>query len=94
MNLITSLPKEITMSDKKSYNYLALRGAPVDDMEYVETFGLSPDSAYSNKINEDMLQYNYNKAVEEGLEPDKAAEIKKNAERDIRELLAKNGMLK
>ena len=64
MNLITSLPKEITMSDKKSYNYLALRGAPVDDMEYVETFGLSPDSAYSNKINEDMLQYNYDKAVE------------------------------
>jgi hypothetical protein len=94
MSLITSLPKEITMSDKKSYNYLALRGAPVDDMEYVEQFGLSPDSAYSNKINEDMLQYNYDKAVEGGLEPDKAAEIKKNAERDIRELLAKNGMLK
>lgn len=94
MNLITSLPKEITMSEKKSYNYLALRGAPVDDMEYVETFGLSPESAYSNKINEDMLQYNYDKAVERGMEPDTAAQIKKDAERDIRELLAKNGMLK
>jgi len=82
------------MSDKKSYNYLALRGAPVDDMEYVDTFGLDPKSAYSNKINEDMLQYNYDKAVERGMEPDKAEEIKKNAERDIRELLAKNGMLK
>ena len=63
MSLITSLPKEKPMSDKKSYNYLALRGAPVDDMEYVDTFGLSPESAYSNKINEDMLQYNYDKAV-------------------------------
>jgi len=94
MSLITSLPKEITMSEKKSYNYLALRGAGVDDMEYVEQFGLDPNSAYSNKINEDMLQYNYNRAVEEGMEPKKAAEIKKNAERDIRELLAKNGMLK
>jgi len=82
------------MSDKKSYNYLALRGAPVDDMEYVETFGLPPESAYSNKINEDMLQYNYNKSVERGMEPEKAEQIKKDAERDIRELLAKNGMLK
>ena len=94
MSLITSLPKEKPMSDKKSYNYLALRGASVDDMEYVETFGLSPESAYSNKINEDMLQYNYDKAVERGMEPDTAAQIKKDAERDIRELLAKNGMLK
>lgn len=82
------------MSDKKSYNYLALRGAGVDDMEYVEQFGLSPDSAYSNKINEEMLQYNYDKAVERGMDPDQAAQIKKDAERDIRELLAKNGMLK
>lgn len=94
MSLITSLPKEKPMSDKKSYNYLALRGAPVDDMEYVETFGLDPGSAYSNKINEDMLQYNYKRAVEEGMEPETAAQIKKDAERDIRELLAKNGMLK
>jgi len=94
MSLITSLPKEKPMSDKKSYNYLALRGAPVDDMEYVDTFGLSPESAYSNKINEDMLQYNYDRAVEGGMEPDAAAQIKKDAERDIRELLAKNGMLK
>jgi len=82
------------MSDKKSYNYLALRGAPVDDMEYVDTFGLSPESAYSNKINEDMLQYNYDRTVEGCMEPDTAAQTKKNAERDIRELLAKNGMLK
>ena len=94
MSLITSLPKEIIMSDKKSYNYLALRGAPVDDMEYVDTFGLSPDSAYSNKINEDMLQYNYDKAVERGMNPEDADVIKKDAERDIKELLAKNGMLK
>ena len=94
MSLITSLPKEKPMSGKKSYNYLALRGAPVDDMEYVDTFGLPPESAYSNKINENMLQHNYDKAVERGMNPEEAAQIKKDAERDIRELLAKNGMLK
>jgi len=41
-----------------------------------------------------MLQYNYDKAVQRGMEPKEAEQIKKDAERDIRELLAKNGMLK
>lgn len=82
------------MAEKKSYNYLALRGAPVDDMEYVETFGLDPSLAYSNKINEAMLDYNYNRAVDKGMEPEEALRIKNDAERDIKELLAKNGMLK
>ena len=82
------------MAEKKSYNYLALRGAPVDDMEYVETFGLDPSLAYSNKINEAMLDYSYNRAVDKGMEPEEALRIKNDAERDIKELLAKNGMLK
>ena len=82
------------MSEKKSFNYLALRGAPVDDMEYVETFGLDPEVAYTNKINEVMLEHNYKQAIERGTSEEEAAKIKHNAERDIRELLAKNGMLK
>jgi hypothetical protein len=82
------------MAEKKSYNYLALRGAPVDDMEYVETFGLDPSLAYSNKINEAMLEYNFNRAVDKGMDPEEAMRIKNDAERDIKELLAKNGMLK
>lgn len=82
------------MAEKKSYNYLALRGAPVDDMEYVETFGLDPSLAYSNKINEAMLEYNFNRAVDKGMDPEEALRIKNDAERDIKELLAKNGMLK
>lgn len=82
------------MAEKKSYNYLALRGAPVDDMEYVETFGLDPSLAYSNKINEAMLEYNFNRAVDKGMDPEEALRIKTDAERDIKELLAKNGMLK
>lgn len=43
------------MSDKKSYNYMALRGADIDDMEYVEQFGLDPEVAYTPRINDVML---------------------------------------
>ena len=45
-----------TSSPKKSYNVLALRGAGVDDMEYVEQFGLDPSVAYTPKINDIMLE--------------------------------------
>lgn len=43
------------MKDKKSYNYMALRGADIDDMEYVESYGLSEDVAYTPAINDKML---------------------------------------
>ena len=42
------------MKDKKSYNYMALRGADIDDMEYVESYGLSEDVAYTPAINDKM----------------------------------------
>ena len=91
-----------TTSSPKSFNYLALRGAGVDDMEYVEQFGLDPSVAYTNKINEVMLDMNERDNtdfyVSEGMdEKEAAAKARDNrmkAERDIKELLAKNGMLK
>ena len=102
MSQITSLPKEKIMAEKKSYNHLALRGAPVDDMEFVEKFGLDPEIAYTNELNMVMLnrleQDNINHYIEEGLDNDvaiqKAAENKEKAWKDIKTLLAKNGMLK
>ena len=53
----------MTTSSPKSYNQLALRGSGVDDMEYVETFNLPKDVAYTPKINEVMLD----KAMEDNI---------------------------
>lgn len=83
-----------TSSPKKSYNYLALRGAGVDDMEFVEEFGLDPNVAYTPKINDVMLEMTYNQNIEAGTDPDKAMQLKMDAMKDIKVLLAKNGMLK
>jgi hypothetical protein len=47
------------MTEKKNYNALALRGADVDDMDYVEQFGLDPELAYTPKINDAMLDKVY-----------------------------------
>ena len=91
------------MADNKSYNHLALRGAPVDDMEFVEEFNLDPEIAYTNKINEVMLDKLEQDNIawfqeEEGLNTEdaiqRAAENKEKAWKDIKILLAKNGMLK
>ena len=83
----------MTTSSPKSYNYLALRGAGVDDMEFVEQFNLDPNVAYTPKINDAMLDITYNQNLEAGVPEDQAMENRKNAARDIKELLAKNGMM-
>lgn len=84
----------MTTSSRKSYNHLALRGAPVDDMEFVEMFDLDPSVAYTNKINEVMLDQVYKENIEAGVDEAKAKQNRTNAERDLKELLARNGMLK
>lgn len=84
----------MTTSSPKSYNYLALRGAGVDDMEFVENFGLDKSLAYTPKINDAMLDITYQQNIDAGVDPEKAEQNRKEAARDIRELLAKNGMLK
>ena len=90
------------MAEKKSYNYLALRGAPVDDMEFIEQFGFPEEIAYTPKLNEAMLDMNEKQNIqtlqEEGMNMEdaiqKAAETKEQAWKDLKILLAKNGMLK
>ena len=89
----TSSPKENTMADKKSFNYLALRGAPVDDMEFVEQFGLDPAIAYTDKINDAMLEITYKQNIDAGTDPEKAMQNKINARKDLNTMLAGKGML-
>ncbi len=81
----TSLPK--------SYNHLALRGAKVDDMEFVEQFNLNPDVAYTPRINDEMLNLTYKQNIEAGIDEKQAMKNKIEAEKNIKHLLAKNGML-
>ena len=84
----------MTTSSPKSYNYLALRGASVDDMEFVEQFDLKPEVAYTPMINEAMLDNVMQESIQGGMEEKEAMQNRSKAARDIKELLAKNGMLK
>ena len=81
------------MADKKNFNYLALRGAPVDDMEFVEQFGLDPSIAYTDKINDAMLQMTYDQNLASGIDEAKAKENMMNARKDLNTMLASKGML-
>ena len=82
-----------TTSSPKSYNYLALRGAGVDDMEFVEQFSLDPELAYTPKINDAMLDITMKQNIDAGMDEEEAKKSRSKAARDIKELLAKNGML-
>ena len=91
------------MAEKKSYNHLALRGAPVDDMEFVEQFGLDPELAYTPKLNEVLMDrmeqdninfYTTEKNMTNEEAVAKARDNKEKAWKDLKILLAKNGMLK
>ena len=93
----------VTTSSPKSYNYLALRGAGVDDMEFVEQFGLDPAIAYTPKLNDAMLEMTMQQNKEHYINEDgmseadatkKATDNMMNAKKDIDVLLAQNGMLK
>ncbi len=84
----------MTTSSRKSYNYLALRGAGVDDMEFVEQFQLDPSLAYTPEINDVMLEMTLQDNLSAGVDEKKARQKMMDSKRDIKELLAKNGMLK
>ena len=84
----------MTTSSPKSYNYLALRGAQVDDMEFIEQFGLDPSLAYTPKLNEAMLDQSMKENIDSGMDPDEAKQQRDLHARGIKKLLAQNGMLK
>jgi hypothetical protein len=79
---------------KKDYNYLALRGAGIKDEEYVEKYNLDPEIANTPKINDAMLDIVYKENIDAGITEEKAKENRTKAERDIKIMLAKKGMLK
>ena len=82
------------MPDKKvNYNWEALRGLGVDDMEYVNELGLDPSLAYTPKLIDAMIDLTYKQNIENGTSVEKAKELRKEAERYQRELLAMNGLL-
>lgn len=82
------------MADKQNYNIMALRGAQLDDMEYVDTFGLDPALAYTPELNDAMLKVAYDQNIESGMEADEAQKIYDMHEKAVKRLLAANGLLK
>ena len=83
-----------TTSSRSNYNIMALRGANIDDMEYVETFGLDPELAYTPQLNDVMLDMIKQQNMDGGMEEAEANSIRSREEKNIRRLLAQNGMLK
>ena len=82
----------MTTSSRKNYNYLALRGAGVDDMEFVEQLGLDPAIAYTPKLTEAMLDLTYQQNIEAGMNEKAAMKARRDAEKENMELLKRNGM--
>jgi hypothetical protein len=81
---------------KRNYNRLALQGLQIDDMEFVEQFGLNPDVAYTPQINTEMSNAMYYKNIEQMIN-DGASEAeakavsgrrRKQVNDDIKKLLA------
>ena len=80
-------------TSSRNHNYLALRGADVDDMEFVEQFGLDPSLAYTPQLNEAMLDLTMDQNIASGMDKDEAMKVRTDAARDLKELMAKRGML-
>lgn len=81
-------------ADKTNYNIMALRGATIDDMEYVETFGLDADLAYTPGLNDAMLDEAFRQNIDAGMEESEANKIRDTHSTGIKRLLAANGLLK
>lgn len=75
------------------YNILALRGADIKDKEYVEMYNLDPEIQNTPKINDAMLDLVYNENMANGVTEQRSNELRSNAEREIKILLAKKGLL-
>ena len=84
----------MTTSSPKNYNIIALRGGAVSDQEYVETFGLDPALAGTPALNDAMLEAMYNENIDAGVDEKRAIEKRAAAAKDVKRLLAMNGMLK
>jgi hypothetical protein len=85
---------------KKSFNRLALLGMDVDDMDFVKEFNLNPNVAYTNAINDEMLNLMYNENVDgymlmgdtRDAAQSKAGRHRAKGRNEINKLLKKNNM--
>jgi hypothetical protein len=84
----------IREGERINYNYLALRGVDVDDIELQEEYPNIPTEVlYTPGINDKMLDITYALNIEAGLSEADALKKKVEAERNLKELYAKNGLL-
>jgi hypothetical protein len=84
------------MALKRSVNYIALRGGPVDDMELYDEHkddGLLEEYLYTHKLNEWMLGKVKQENMDAGMSVEDAESSRLAALKNIKELYAKNGML-
>lgn len=86
---------------KNNYNFMALQGIEIDDEEYVNEFGVPPKLAYTPELNYWMINHVYEENVRyfesEGMaKPSaikKAAEIRDQKRKEVKELMASKGLL-
>ncbi len=81
-------------TSSRNYNHMALQGAKVDDMEFVETLGLDPTVAYTPKILDACLDLTMQQNIDSGTDPKRAAELRAEGRKQFNGYLAKNGLLK
>lgn len=80
--------------ERKNYNRLAMQGVDIDDMEFVESFGLPMNVAYTPKINYEMMNHAYNQNVKGFMEigmteaqaKTEAGKIRAQVKKDIAQL--------
>ena len=77
----------MTTSSRRNYNELALRGQPIDDMEYVDEFGLDPKLAYTPQLNDAMLEVVYQQNLAAGVDEKVARRSMMAAKKNIMNLM-------
>ena len=90
------------MKEHVNYNFMALQGIDIDDEEYAKEFGAPPNLAYTPELNNWMLNYAFDRDVQElkkaGLTESEAiarANKSRDASRaEIRQMVAERGLLK
>jgi|TARA_R110002167_G_scaffold321664_2_gene527546 hypothetical protein len=83
----------IKTTEPIEYNALALKGVDIKDQEYVAMYNLDPKVANTPEINERMLDIVEKDNIKSGVDPKRVKELRLNAEKDIKILLAKKGLL-
>ena len=90
-----------TSSPKQNWNALYLRGArDIDDMDYADTFGIPAEMAYTQGLNDWMLDYvqteNEQTYIKDGMNDQeakaKARYNRMNAENDLEDLYSLNNL--